>query len=135
MKKVLVAGCGLVGKTIALDLSQDFDVTVMDPSESSLASIDNPNIKKIRKSVTDADSLFEIAKDMDVVCGLVPQPFLKQLHTQIIDMGKNYVSPSGYRLSEGLDKKTWMYWCLRYWNCSWDVKLSFSKRCRNAGRT
>ena len=103
MKKVLVAGCGLVGKTIALDLSQDFDVTVMDPSESSLASIDNPNIKKIRKSVTDADSLFEIAKDMDVVCGLVPQPFLKQLHTQIIDMGKNYVSPSGYRLSEGLD--------------------------------
>ena len=46
MKKVLVAGCGLVGKTIALDLSQDFDVTVMDPSESSLASIDNPNIKK-----------------------------------------------------------------------------------------
>ena len=32
MKKALVLGCGLIGKTVAIDLAKDFEVTVMDPS-------------------------------------------------------------------------------------------------------
>ena len=40
MKKALVLGCGLIGKTVALDLAEDFSVTVMDPFEKALAGDD-----------------------------------------------------------------------------------------------
>ena len=50
MKKALVLGCGLVGKTVALDLAKDFEVSVMDPYEKALASLaERDDIKKIRK--------------------------------------------------------------------------------------
>ena len=55
MKKALVLGCGLIGKTVALDLAEDFSVTVMDPFEKALASLaDRNDIKKIQKPADDA---------------------------------------------------------------------------------
>lgn len=105
MKKILVVGCGLVGRTVALDLATDFHVIVLDPFQTALDGLgDNSNIEKICASVTDTETLTKLIENVDVVCGLTPQPFLKQLHTQVINMGKNYASPSGYRLSEGLDE-------------------------------
>ena len=62
MKKVLVLGCGLIGRTVALDLSADFEVTVMDPSVASLARLeDRKNITKVQKSACDLDILEEYA--------------------------------------------------------------------------
>ena len=73
MKKALVLGCGLIGKTVALDLAEDFSVTVMDPFEKALASLaDRNDIKKIQKPADDAAALAEAAKDADIVCGLLP---------------------------------------------------------------
>lgn len=37
MRKVLILGCGLMGRTVATDLSEDFDeVAVMDPLADAL---------------------------------------------------------------------------------------------------
>ena len=48
MKKALVLGCGLIGKTVAIDLAKDFEVTVMDPFEKALASLsDRDDIKRV----------------------------------------------------------------------------------------
>ena len=105
MKKALVLGCGLIGKTVALDLAEDFSVTVMDPFEKALATLaDRNDIKKIQKPADDAAALAEAAKDADIVCGLLPSHLEGASQRQILEMGKNYVSPSGFLHSEGMDE-------------------------------
>lgn len=104
MKKALVLGCGLIGKTVALDLASDFEVTVMDPFAEALASLnDEHNIKKVQKSASDAASLSELAKDADIVCGLLPSHLEAAAQEQMLREGKKYVSPSGFLHSKGLD--------------------------------
>lgn len=105
MKKALVLGCGLIGKTVALDLAKDFEVAVMDPFEKALDSLaDRDDIKKIQKSADDAAALAEAAKDADIICGLLPSNLEEASQKQILEMGKNYVSPSGYLHSKGMDE-------------------------------
>lgn len=104
MKKVLVMGCGLVGKTIALDLAQEFEVTIADVSKKALASLDHPGIKKREGSVLDAAFTAEVIRDADIVCAVLPSQFEGPFQTRVIEMGKNFVSPSGFLYSEGLDE-------------------------------
>jgi 3-hydroxyacyl-CoA dehydrogenase len=49
--KIAVLGAGMVGRTIALDLAKDFDVTSFDVSAVSLAILKdiNPKIKTEKK--------------------------------------------------------------------------------------
>lgn len=105
MKKALVLGCGLIGKTVAIDLAKDFEVTVMDPFEKALASLSGrDDIKKIQKSADDSAALAEAAKDADIICGLLPSHLEEASQKQILEMGKNYISPSGYLHSKGMDE-------------------------------
>lgn len=103
MEKALVLGCGLVGKTIALDLMNEFVVTIMDPNESALASLKEEKITKLRGSATDSALLAEATKDISIVCGVLPSQIEGGVQKQILEMGKNYVSPSGFIHSQGLD--------------------------------
>lgn len=103
MKKALVLGCGLVGKTIAIDLMEEFAVTVMDPSEDALASLKEGKITKLRGSATDSAMLADAAKDADIICGVLPSQLEGDVQKQILEMGKNYVSPSGFMHYEGMD--------------------------------
>lgn len=105
MKKVLVMGCGLVGKTIALDLAKDFEVTIIDFSQQALDTLrDHPEIKKRKGSVLDADFIKETATDTDIVCAVLPSQLEGPVQKQVIGMGKNFVSPSGFLHSDGLDE-------------------------------
>jgi saccharopine dehydrogenase-like NADP-dependent oxidoreductase len=103
MKKALVLGCGLVGKTIALDLADEFDVAVMDPSAEALNSLKTEKIIKLQKSAADRAALADAAKGVDIVCGVLPSQLEGDVQKQVIEMGKNYVSPSGFLHNEGLD--------------------------------
>jgi 3-hydroxyacyl-CoA dehydrogenase len=47
--KIAVLGAGMVGRTIALDLAKDFDVTSFDVSAVSLAILKDINPKNNRK--------------------------------------------------------------------------------------
>jgi len=105
MKKALILGCGLIGGTIALDLAEDYDVTVMDPSEKNLAWIlSRADVKTIAESATDPEALRRAADDVDIVCEALPSSLERAVHLQLIELGKNFCSPSGYLTSEGLDE-------------------------------
>ncbi len=105
MKKALVMGCGLIGKTIALDLAQDCAVTIVDYSQEALDTLkDHPEIAKRRGSVTDMNFVTEIVNDADIVCGVLPSFLEGPAQKRVIELGKNYVSPSGFLYSDGLDE-------------------------------
>lgn len=105
MDKMLVLGCGLVGKTVATDLAADCFVTVLDPSAGSLEKLkDHPNIRKVKGSASDPHLLGDLVSDVDVVCGLLPSLFEGYVQKKVIEMGKNYVSPSGFLHGAGMDE-------------------------------
>lgn len=89
MKKALVLGCGLVGRTIAEELSREFEVTVLDSREENLKRLSN-GIKKIKGSALEKDLLKELSKDADVVCGALPGNIGYEVAQRVIQLGKNY---------------------------------------------
>ena len=102
MKKALVLGCGLIGRLVAIDLADSFEVTVIDPSEKSLAGLaDRNDIKKVQKPANDTAALAAAAEEANIVCALLPQSVEGSVHRQILEMGKNFVSPSGFRTDDG----------------------------------
>ena len=105
MKKALVLGCGMIGKTIALDLAQDFEVTIMDYSKKALDMLsDRPDIKKEEGSAIDLDFVTRLVKDADIVCGVLPLVLEGPVQKRVIEMGKDYVGTIGFEDSEGLDE-------------------------------
>ncbi|MCS7233045.1 MAG: saccharopine dehydrogenase NADP-binding domain-containing protein [Synergistetes bacterium] len=93
MKKVLLLGCGLVGKTIASELSKDFDVTVLDLNEENLNKL-NERIKKVKGSAVDEELLKNLTKNVDLVCGALPGKIGYKVAQTIINLGKNYCDVS-----------------------------------------
>jgi len=94
MKKIIVLGAGLVGRTIVLDLAKDYDVTSIDANHDRLNSLQTSKIKTI---VSDLSSPIEIKKVVEsfdlVVCAL---PGFMGFNTlkSIIESGKNVVDIS-----------------------------------------
>ncbi len=83
MKKIVVFGAGMVGSTIAADLSSDYDVTAVDLSEENLYELQKKKIKTIRADFNDKNRMREIAVENDLSIGAVPgfmgYEFLKNL--------------------------------------------------------
>lgn len=105
MRKVLVMGCGLIGKTIALDLAQDCEVTIIDYSQEALDTLrDHPEIKKKQGSVTDLNFVTEVVNDADIVCGVLPSQLEGPAQKRVLELGKNFVSPSGFLNADGMDE-------------------------------
>ena len=71
-KKIAVLGAGLVGKTIAADLSTAFDVTSADINEEALDLLRRQGIDTRRVDVSDATSLRSFVAPFDLVIGAVP---------------------------------------------------------------
>lgn len=94
-QKVVVLGAGRVGKVIAADLSEEFDVTSADLSQSALASLSSRYQVKTR--VTDlgnAGAIGDALRDADlVVCAVPGHMGFKTLQT-VIENGKNVVDIS-----------------------------------------
>lgn len=104
MAKALVLGCGLIGRTIALDLAGDFEVTVADYSRKALDALsDRSDITKKEGSALDLGFVTELAREADIVCGVLPGHLEGAAQRRVIELGKNYVSPSGFLNSDGLD--------------------------------
>ena len=72
MKKIVVLGCGLVGRVMAEDLSQYHRVTSVDISKENLDKIHSSNISKVCKDVSDISVLNDVIKDCDLVVGALP---------------------------------------------------------------
>lgn len=94
MKKIMVLGAGLVGKTIAIDLSKAFDVTSADVSNSALDDVKPWGIKTRQIDFNDTSALKALLAPMDLVVGAVPGFLGYQTARTVIDAGKNMVDIS-----------------------------------------
>ena len=94
MKKIMVLGAGLVGKTIAMDLSKNFDVTSADVNENTLQSVKSLGIKTRQIDFNDTNALLQLLEPMDLVVGAVPGFLGFQTVRTVIEAGKNMVDIS-----------------------------------------
>jgi lysine 6-dehydrogenase len=94
MKKIIVLGAGLVGKTIAQDLAKQYDVTSADINEEALRHISASGIKTITVDFTNQSQLSMIVKSFDLVVGAVPGFLGYQTAKVVIDAGKDMVDIS-----------------------------------------
>jgi len=95
MKKIVVLGVGRVGKAIAVDLMDDFDVTAVDTSDANLKSIQTKySIKTLNADISEKEKLNEIVKDFDLVIGAVPGFIGFQTVKNVIEAGKDIVDIS-----------------------------------------
>lgn len=94
MKKIIVLGAGLVGKTIAQDLSKSFEVTSVDINSDALASLQKQGIKTQKVDITDHVALKKVVTPFDLVVGAVPGFLGLQTARAVIESGKNMVDIS-----------------------------------------
>ena len=91
---VLVLGCGLVGRPMAIDLAKErlFKVTVADVSTKNLDKIsDDLPVRKIVKDLADPEQIKNLLKDCDLVLSAVPGFMGFKTLKEIIKAGKNVV--------------------------------------------
>lgn len=93
-KKIVVLGAGLVGKTIAVDLSKNYDVTSVDNHDGSLQHLQQYGIKTIRADFSDKKILASIVEPFDLVVGAVPGFLGFETIKTVIEAGKNVVDIS-----------------------------------------
>jgi len=73
MKKIVVLGAGMVGRTIAKDLATDYNVLSADISDESLSQLkDIPNIQTQKANLADVNEIEKLIADADCVVGAVP---------------------------------------------------------------
>ncbi len=95
--KALVLGCGLVGRVIARDLSQDkdFQVTSADIDEKKLNQIAKESGLKVRQiDLSVPENIQKIVADQDIIIGAVPGFLGFKVLTSVIEAGKNIVDIS-----------------------------------------
>jgi saccharopine dehydrogenase-like NADP-dependent oxidoreductase len=93
-KKIAVLGAGLVGKAIAIDLSETFDVTSVDINTEALKALSERNIKTIRTDLSDRKNLSSLVQPFDLVVGAVPGFMGFETVRSVIEAGKNMVDIS-----------------------------------------
>jgi lysine 6-dehydrogenase len=94
MKKIIVLGCGLVGRAIALDMGRTHDVTSADLNEDALNFVKSKGIKTVSTDLSKSEQITEIVRDFDLVIGAVPGFMGFKTVQTVIEAGKNMVDIS-----------------------------------------
>jgi len=93
-KRIVVLGCGLVGRTLACDLAADpdFDVAVADVSRENLNHVaaTTKNLATIQADLGTPSAIQAVIKDFDVVVGAMPSTLGLQTLKAVIDGGKSF---------------------------------------------
>lgn len=91
MKKVVVLGAGLVGSTIAADLSKNFEVTSVDINEDALRKVEPYGVKTITADLSSEAVIKKVISGFDYVVSAVPGFMGFNTLKYIIECGKNVV--------------------------------------------
>jgi len=95
MKKIIVLGAGLVGKTIAIDLSKSYDVTSIDQDSKALEALKSyPNLKIKKANLREEGVIRKLVSDADLVIGAVPGFMGFSTVREVIEAGKDMVDIS-----------------------------------------
>lgn len=94
--KIAVLGAGMVGRTIAIDLSTSFDVTSVDKSEASLAKLksQNSSLKTLAFDLSETEQFNTLLQPFDIVVAAVPGFMGYNTLKGIIEAGKNVIDIS-----------------------------------------
>lgn len=90
MKKITVLGAGMVGGIIAIDLSKNYEVTLVDLSSEHLNSARTK--AKLKTKVADlssSEAIKNVVKNADLVVGAVPGFMGFEMLKSVIEAGKN----------------------------------------------
>jgi saccharopine dehydrogenase-like NADP-dependent oxidoreductase len=94
MKKIVVLGAGLVGRTIAIELSKDYQVTAVDTNPVRLKELKDRKIKTLKTDLSSDSGIIKVISNYDlVICALPGFMGFKALKS-IIKAGKNVVDIS-----------------------------------------
>lgn len=94
-KRVIVLGGGMVGSTIAIELSKQYDVTVVDLNDSALAKMRRCfGISCVKADVLDRKKMDQLLSPFDLVIGAVPGELGFDTVKRVIEAGKNMVDIS-----------------------------------------
>ncbi len=94
-QKVVVLGAGRVGKAIAADLSEEFEVTSADIDQSALKSLSSRyNINTRVTDLGSAKAVSDVVRDADLVISAVPGHMGFNTLRTIIESGKDVVDIS-----------------------------------------
>jgi saccharopine dehydrogenase-like NADP-dependent oxidoreductase len=93
MKKVIVLGAGMVGRAIAIDLAQRYDVTAADIDRQALAHLP-ANVITVTIDLSRPNTIRELILDSDLVIGAVPGFLGFQTLKTVIECEKNIVDIS-----------------------------------------
>jgi lysine 6-dehydrogenase len=93
--KIVVLGAGMVGRTMAADLSKHFDVTSADLSTENLATIkETAGVKTVKVDFSNAEQIKKAVKDADLVVGAVPGFIGFNMLQAVLEAKKNIVDIS-----------------------------------------
>lgn len=92
--KVIVLGAGLIGKTIAKDLSNKFEVTCADANLTALNEFSGTPVSTLSFDFNNEKQLKESIQPFDLVVGAVPGFMGYNVLKNIIEAGKNVVDIS-----------------------------------------
>ncbi len=93
-KKVIVLGCGLVGKSIALDLAYKFETTASDLQTDAFDTLQKSGVKTIQADLSDPDRIQNLISGFDLVIGALPGNLGYKALESVILKGKNIVDIS-----------------------------------------
>lgn len=96
--KVLLLGCGFVGRTIAVDLNNDYDIelTAADINKDNLNKLNDKSITTIWFDAADTNALAELLDDFDLVINAVPGSLGFKTLQKIINTGTDVVDIAFY---------------------------------------
>ncbi|MBL7871005.1 MAG: saccharopine dehydrogenase NADP-binding domain-containing protein [Cyclobacteriaceae bacterium] len=94
MKKIIVLGAGLVGKSMAIDLAKKYDVTSVDINEKALSELKSQGIQTQKADIGNKTILSSLLRPFDLVIGAVPGFMGFETCQTVIEAGKNMVDIS-----------------------------------------
>ncbi len=94
MKKIIVLGVGLVGRTIANDLSGDYAVTSVDSNPERLSNLKENKVSTIVANLSSPLEIKKVITDFDLVVCALPGFMGFNTLKAIIETGKNVVDIS-----------------------------------------
>ncbi|WP_319481863.1 saccharopine dehydrogenase C-terminal domain-containing protein [uncultured Draconibacterium sp.] len=109
-KNVIVLGAGLVGSSIAKDLSKNHQITSVDFDKKALDKFSAfPEIKCIQEDLSQSEKIKSLVSNHDLVIGAVPGFMGYHTMKAVIEAGKNMVDisfmPEDFLSLNGLAKK------------------------------
>ncbi len=94
MKKIIVLGCGMVGRVMAADLAPEFDVTAADVNPASLEKLGRSSVKKMTVDLADGAAVRSSVEEFDLVIGAVPGFMGFKTLRSVIEAGRDIVDIS-----------------------------------------